>query len=181
MIHSEIKIGGNVAFPDNKKERVYMHPFFQKEGLPVHLFRWQKTVDQMLVGINTNNPIYLMIDQGFVNKGQSQRRPGLHVEGNWNNPLRMHRVPRHGHDDYSTEMIILASDVIGCRALSGDFVGAPSSGGQCNHINVTKAKEHIFEPFKIYKGNVTMIHESLPLQYNSHRTLVRLNIPEMSL
>lgn len=80
---SKVKETGFVTLPDFQGERVYMLEFFQKSGLPDHLSRWQDTVDQMLDGITTDLPIYLMIDQKFVRKGEFHRRPGVHIDGYW--------------------------------------------------------------------------------------------------
>ena len=55
-----------VTFPEFTGERVYMQKFFKRTGLPSNLSRWQVTVDKMLQGVETDNAIYIMIDQGIV-------------------------------------------------------------------------------------------------------------------
>jgi hypothetical protein len=80
---SQVVKGGFVSFPEFKGEKVYMLPFYKKDGLPSHLKRWQSTVDQMLCGIETEKVIYLMIDEAFVSAGKTHRRPGLHIDGYW--------------------------------------------------------------------------------------------------
>jgi hypothetical protein len=182
---SNLQVGGHVTFPNNTGERVYMLPFLQREGLPLPLARWQPTVDQMLVGIRTDAQIYLMIDQGVVLPCQPHRRPGLHVDGNWIEPLRMHGPvpgpgPGHRHEVYAAETIILASDVGGgCRAFVGEFAGRPGPQGQCEHIDVRGCREVVFEAHRAYRGNAAMLHESLPMRSRSERTLVRLNLPSV--
>lgn len=179
MIHSEIKLGGRMTFPTNKGERIYMLPFFQRTGLPPHLSRWQRTVDQMLAGVSTDDPIYLMIDQGIVEAGSTQRRPGLHIEGNWDGILRHH--PAHRHGRYDVEMVILASDVGGCRAVLGCFDGHAGPQGQCEHIDIDGGDSVVFEPSRAYRGTATTIHESLPMRAQTQRTIVRLNLPGVAL
>lgn len=81
---SKVEERGAVQFPAWSGERVYMLPFFKDAGLPCNLARWQPTVDAMLDGVDTDGPIYLMIDQGIVAAGQPHRRPGVHIDGYWN-------------------------------------------------------------------------------------------------
>lgn len=83
MYQSVIQERGRVDFPGFQAERHYMIPFFQKYGLPPAIRHWQPTVDAMLSGIYTDQPIYFMADQSFVKAGDPQRRPGVHVDGYW--------------------------------------------------------------------------------------------------
>lgn len=83
MIESVIHEGGKVTFPAFNRERHYMIPFMQREGLPKELQHWQETVDDMLDGIKTHEPIYFMADQSYVHAGLTHRRPGVHVDGYW--------------------------------------------------------------------------------------------------
>lgn len=81
---------GQVAFPAFMGERVYMREFRKESGLPSDLSRWQPTIDAMLDGVDTDGPIYLMIDQGVVQSGHTQRRPGMHIDGYWNPGISAH-------------------------------------------------------------------------------------------
>lgn len=72
-----------------------MIPFMQKEGLPPHLNHWQETVDNMLDGIQSHEPIYFMVDQAYVPAGLSHRRPGVHVDGYWIADVTSHGGGRH--------------------------------------------------------------------------------------
>lgn len=107
LFRSQIEARGAVAFPAFLAERVYMREFRKDDGLPSDLSRWQLTVDQMLDGIDTGQPMFLMIDQSVVPAGKAQRRPGLHIDGYWHpggkhqqhrpNALSAHHPePRHG-------------------------------------------------------------------------------------
>jgi hypothetical protein len=193
---SELIELGSVSFPDNTGERVYMLPFFQREGLPANLSRWQPTVDAMLVGIHTEEPIYLMIDQGRVEAGKSQRRPGAHIDGYWNPEKNghggtgggghgSHRPGKSGAWNTATfaepEAILLASDLCASRALVGDFDGPIGEGGDCSRLNLSALESVSLRPHRAYIGNVTMIHESLPVERDCQRTLVRLNLPGVNL
>lgn len=82
--HSTIESrSANIRFPEFTGERIYMHPFFQCEGLPSKFRHWQDVVDIALDGIVTDSPIYLMVDQRRVRANTTHRRPGIHVDGFW--------------------------------------------------------------------------------------------------
>ncbi|WP_298848879.1 hypothetical protein [uncultured Salinicola sp.] len=228
MLHrSIIETRGDVAFPSYEGERVYMRPFLKADGLPQDLSRWQPTVDAMLEGIDTDQPVYIMIDQSPVLAGATQRRPGLHIDGYWDPgvaghqshfPVAAHRggparhrsaprdVPyrepihrsqqphhasmRRGHTshlsgglswqeaDFSApEGIILASSVSAARGFVGAFEGAIGDMGDCAHIDISDLAVLPMEAGRVYAGNVSCLHESLPVVTNCLRSLVRLNVP----
>lgn len=201
QFQSKIQEKGQVSFPEFKGEKVYMTEFFQKNGLPEHLKRWQKTVDQMLVGIKTDEPIYLMIDQAFIPKGEFHRRPGLHIDGYWNPEKGSHGNHgggklhgKHGNHKGSLnssksweesafeehEALILASNISASRGFEGNYSGVIKEGGDCDHLSTQGLKEVNLEANKVYVGNVTFLHESLKVKEDCYRTLVRLNVPGYS-
>lgn len=199
---SELKEIGPVEFPAFSGERVYMLPFTLWGGLPAHLSRWQATVDAMLspfVGqIVLGQSIYLMIDQACVSEGKVHRRPGLHIDGYWNadfvshggSPAPSHRpTPSHGSRAVSwaagsfeePEAIILASNVEASRALVGEFNATIGEGGDCGHISGNGLEAVSLRAGIAYAGNVTCLHQSLPVTQDCQRTLVRLNVPGLKL
>lgn len=195
MLNSIVQQRGAVTFPAHTGERVYMREFRKASGLPADLSRWQRTVDAMLDGVDTDGPIYLMIDQGVVKSASSHRRPGLHIDGYWIPGMQAwghggwvtqmtggHDTGRHltSSDAWPDEAIILASDVSASRAMSGWFDGLPGEGGDCSHIDVSGLQDIRLAAGTCYAGNVTMLHESLPVAADCLRTLVRLNVPGWS-
>jgi len=197
---------GAVTFPAFMAERVYMHEFRKESGLPVELQHWQPTVDAMLQQVDTDGPIYLMVDQKALVAGELHRRPGVHVDGYWHPALQAHGgghgsvpghrpapAPRHGgisakgrwdtpnnwaHADFSEpEGIILASDVQACRAYVGSYTGIPGEGGDFSHLDLNQLDQVALLPGQVYAGNVSMLHETLPVAQACTRTLVRLNVP----
>ena len=218
-MQSIVQERGSVAFPDFTGERVYMREFRKADGLPFDLARWQPTIDAMLDGVDTDGPLYLMIDQGRIVAGNAHRRPGVHIDGYWNPAMQAHGGSGGGHNpqpnrsggshgggghssrsDRSSgshggsrhsagasnwahatfsdpEAIILASDVRGCRALVGSYDGQVGDGGDCSRFDLAGLHEIIMAPNTIYAGNVTMLHESLPIAFDAMRTLVRINVP----
>lgn len=189
MYNSKCELIGDVSFPEFTGEKVYMQKFYQKEGLPENLKRWQPTIDQMLATTETDQPIFLMISQKLVNANESHRPSGVHIDGYWDEKIFMHRsgnghkghnlpnVDLWSHIDLSEpESLILASNYASCRAFTGDYSGVIGERGDCSTIDTTGMSTAILEPFKAYKGNVAFLHESLPVDQDVYRTLVRLNL-----
>lgn len=186
-MQSIIQERGSVAFPKFTGERVYMCEFRKADGLPFDLARWQPTVDAMLDGIDTDQPLYLMIDQGQIISGNSHRRPGVHIDGYWIPAIQAHGGGRHvGQWDngrwknagfVEKEGILLASSISAAKAYSGEFIGQPGEGGDCSHVDLKGLNAVQMQAGRVYAGNVTMLHESLPLESDAMRTLVRINVP----
>ena len=185
-----------VTFPEFTGERVYMQKFFKRTGLPSNLSRWQDTVDKMLEGVETDNAIYIMIDQGIVGPTAAHRRPGRHIDGYWHDEVKCHSG-RGGHMGISShggtpgwvfndswehatldqpEAIILASDVSACDGYIGSWSGKLKAGGDANEIDSSNLTKIRLSAGSSYIGNVGFIHESVPINAVSRRTLVRLNV-----
>ncbi len=119
---SYVEKRNTVTFPSFNNERVYMLPFYKKNGLPENLKHWQKTIDMMLDEVETEEVIYLMIDQSYVKANSYHRRPGVHIDGYWNPELNGHgghridmngshgghriRMSGHSHESGSHSTII---------------------------------------------------------------------------
>ena len=212
------EIGPVTEFPEFTGERVYMAPFRIKDGLPPELRRWQATVDQMLHGVTSDMPVYVMIDQGFVPAGISQRRGGIHIDGYWCGATHGSVPPRHYPTPSPTpqpkapvstpeqedkerskkptrkklgnmwdampfdfpEALIVASNVIGARGYIGEFTGPIHDGGNCIDADLSKVQPITLAPYTAYAGNVTWLHESIPVEQDCYRTMVRLNVPGWS-
>ncbi len=195
---SSIIAGNPVTLPMWIGERIYMQEFRKDIPLPEKYARWQPTVDQLLNGIDTTGPIYLMVDQGVVKAGNTHRRSGVHVDGHWvinahggshgprHGPLPVPARDRHspigpGHRGISAhgEALILASDVGACRAYIGeyerDFV-ADWRGGDCSDLDLSGLYPVDLMPNQAYIGDVFTLHESVPVAQDCRRTLVRLNV-----
>lgn len=158
-----------------------MLPFFQAKGLPERLSRWQPTVNAMLRGIIAAPPgkLYLMIDQGRVTAGHTQRRPGRHIDGNWVEDMSI--ADHASGKGMYPETLVLASNVEGCCAWVGAYFDKIGKGGDCTAVDVSHMRRIILKANTAYAGNVTMIHESIPILLNCERTLVRINVPHHQL
>lgn len=188
---------GRVDFPEFTGERVYMQEFTKSGGLPDTLKRWQKTVDQMLHNVETDLPMFIMIDQAAVDRNKTHRRGGVHVDGYWHKASMGHRGDHggghmgggvdFGHQggwdniDFSyPEATIFASDYSACIGFHGEWDGLPNDGGDCAHIDTSGMKKVEMLPGVVYAGNISMLHESIPVRQDVSRTLVRITVPGWS-
>jgi hypothetical protein len=170
---SRMRKGKRVTFPEFTGERVYMQPFLKTHGeilLPAKLARWLPTIEAMLDDIETRSPMYLMIDQAEVPAGVPQRRPGPHIDGSWSET---------GIGVFNpNELLILASDVIGCAVYLGDYkAGGFGEGGDCSAIDLSGLTRMPLAVGFAWIGNALTIHESIPVKSACKRTLVRINAP----
>jgi hypothetical protein len=85
-----VAAGAATEFPAFNNERHYMIPFTMEQGLPDYLQHFQPVVNQMLLGVTTEEEMYIMIDQKKLTAGEYHRRPGLHIDGYWNPGLSAH-------------------------------------------------------------------------------------------
>lgn len=180
MQMSNVWQGGNVTFPAFTGERIYMREFTRESGLPADLERWQSTVDAMLEGVSAPGPIFLLVDQAEVRASNTHRRGGVHIDGDW-----IAEISAHGHRTspaprgVESDLLILASDVMGCAAYEGDFSGVPNEGGDFSHLDLSHMTRVEMEPGRVWAGSaMSMLHESVPLPRDCLRTVVRLNVKQ---
>lgn len=176
---------GPVPFPEHTGERVYMRRFLPSEGLPADLKRWQSTVSAMLEGVEATGPCFLMVDQGEVEKGHLHRRAGLHVDLNWIETAGWSdgwRPPASQWDGGwkrgGSQGIFLATDVLGARALVGDFDQALiGQGGDSEAVRRAGLVPVELEAGFTWKGDAcALLHESIPVAKSGPRTVVRLHV-----
>lgn len=196
---SEVIQSGRVDFPEFRNERVYMEEFRVGKGLPLHLKRWQHTVDQMLDDLYVQGRVWIMIDQAYVAAGTHHRRPGLHVDGNWSGRrpaiswLESRRLDADatkpqpeepGHQRHRNvggpQMLVMASNVCGCKAYVGSYKRPERfSGGDCAKVDTAGMQTVLMAPNTVWMGPATgMLHKSLPMAEDCARTFVRLNVED---
>jgi hypothetical protein len=204
-----------VPFPEFTGERVYMKPFDPSRPLPEDLSRWQPTIDAMMVEAPKDRICYLLLDQKVVRRGESQRRPGVHIDGYWSAEISAHsgggrhnstprpnpdRGPRKTPGTHrpiipgthfkglsgsswsdanfaEPEALLLASDIFGSCGYVGEFEGQVGERGDCSHIDISHLMQQDLVGGIGYVGNITFLHESVPLPVEIPRTLVRINVP----
>ena len=169
-----------ISFPEWRGERHYMVPFTVRYGLPSSLARYQATVDQMLEGFRVGNvTMFLMIDESTVKAGKPHRRDGLHIDGYWaTEELKGDDWPPYPVFD-RPEALLLATSHLGSVGYRGSFDGPIGHGGSCQDVNISNMTEVPLLPNKCWAGNVSMLHESIPVSLveDVQRTLVRINVP----
>lgn len=90
-------------------------------------------------------------------------------------------LPLRHASGLGSEAVLLASDVVGCRAWVGEYEGDRGAGGSYDVIDTSRLKPLMFDAGRCYAGHtMTMLHESVPLLADAHRTVVRLNVPGWS-
>ncbi len=75
------------------------------------------------------------------------------------------------------EGTLLAADVSACRCYIGEWDGPIGSGGDCSAVSLSGLDWLDCESHRCYAGNVTMLHESLPVRFDGVRSLVRITVP----
>lgn len=137
---------------------------------------------------------YLTIDGRTIHSGQTHRRGGKHIDGNYlpecnswgNGGGNGWKVGEGGHIlssaehkisyETSTGGMLIASTYPACKGWNGKFEGSPYVGGDCSQLNILN-DGFLLKPNTLYYGNSQFIHESLPLAETVHRTIVRITLP----
>jgi len=138
---------------------------------------------------------YLTVDGKMIPAGSSHRRGGAHIDGNYIPEMcgwgssgtggNGWKVGENGRAlDSDTHKLsynnpdggmLIVSDYAGCKGWNGAFNGEPGIGGDCRHIELDKG--FILEPNTVYYGSSQFIHESLPLEKEVYRTMIRITLP----
>lgn len=188
-----------VRIPKHKGE-ISMLPFEMSniETVPV---KFRGIVARMIRQIPVKKGIaYLTIDGKTVSKGKTQRRGGVHIDGNfipddgewgsggggsdgtgggWKVGEDGRTLTKEQHNlsyRISTGGMLIASTYPSCKGWNGTYKGHPGTGGDCSKIKGLKGG-FILKANTVYYGNSQFLHESLPIKKTVHRTLVRITLP----
>jgi len=193
MINSRIQTVGTISLPAINTEHA-MLPFdlATLEGVALeHLEIVKQMISSLKVRVGT---AFFTLHGKMLKKSETLRRPIPHTDGNYTAFVRgvpynkshtggnghSHRVGHGGgrHTGYTNEKggIIIASTFAACKAYEGVFDGEPAEGGDCSHIKLNDG--FMLGAGKMYYGNNRMIHESLPMTQDVHRTFARISLPE---
>lgn len=189
------KLGSCVNLPNFNGVRLYMHPIDLSKpiSLPKGFENWLNTIEEMLSYSPTKNGIaYVTIDQKSINKGETHRRGGAHTDGNylfgwsggggWLTGTEGRILTEDKHNlQYNSETggMLIVSDFEACKAWNGELEGIPNQGGCCEHLRnqFDNMEEITLSKNDIFWMNSTAIHESLPLNIDYNRTLLRITLP----
>lgn len=184
MFKSDLKGLGTVSLPVFTGTRVMMMPFLLEDvmSIPGNLAHWRSFIASITQksGGPQIGTAYLTIDETMVEKGDTQRRPGLHVDGigsdgssgGWGG----------GGGGWGTNGMIVAASVAGCHVYLGDFDGWPAPNGDCTHLTAQCAtKERVLlEDNQAYCLSPMTVHEVFPMQEKTRRQFMRISMPSNS-
>lgn len=175
----------------------YMHTFdLANPVMPVGYEDYEPVVVALIGAAGAHNGMaHMTVDERVVSVGESQRRPGPHVDGcfdpsamywghgggGWRHTCNNVPVPdryRSGNSGKFARMpVIVASSVQGCQAFPGDFDATPMSDGDLSHIKDKLLDPHRLAPHRGYLLSADCIHESLPMPATVERTFLRIALP----
>lgn len=194
-MRSAIQHVSHVEFPKFKARQCYMAGMslatLDKQGLG----DYTDVIRTMMaaVDIRGTERFFVTIDEQHLQPGQTQRRGGAHIDGNWIEPagarfnkdwvntpaLHVDTLPRWiTNGDNIGGMLVAASEAASV-AWKGVVEGAPGEGGDCEHLRDQLAQLQVVPMLhnRVYLANSTCIHESLPVQRPVKRQLIRITLP----
>ena len=189
---SMVRNTGSVELPLIEGEFA-MIPFDMETLIGVPKF-FIHVVEKMLENIpRGKGTAFLTIHGKKLKSGETLRRPGAHVDGNYEphtmdfsgggNGWKTGEEGRPvGHPTHTRQFcsdkggIIMVSNYHACNGWVGEYEGYVEKGGDCTHLDL--GEPFMLEPDTIYYGNNHFIHESLPVDTDCHRVLARITLPE---
>jgi len=207
MLHSFYYPIARVEFPEYLGRQHYMHEFdpmhpTMPRGFEDYIPMACKLADAMGV----IDPIFITIDEKIVQSGQSQRRPGPHVDGCFipTKPEAKAKAEAEsltvklddnftgywGHQPYGSGWnhycnavpmkrmpVIVASSVAGCRVWEGSFDAEPQNDGDLSHIWDDLGKGVVLPANTAYLLSPDCVHESMVFNEPTQRQFIRLALP----
>lgn len=168
--------------------QIYMQPFKLSQSNKFEGNKYFSLIKSMLSHITASGIAYLTIDEKLVRNGQSHRRGGPHTDGNyiygwgggWLTGSAGRYLPENQHKEQycsHTGGMIIASSYSACEGWVGEFSQEPKQGGCCSHVDLSAMDNIKLNENTIYLGNSTFIHESLPVNKDVYRQLIRITLP----
>jgi hypothetical protein len=173
-----------VALPWKGRKK-YMHTFDLSNILMAEGFEDYLEIVKSLcgaAGAHTGSA-HMTVDEGEIERGTTQRRPGPHVDGCF--------VPSHNGwehtgggwkhycnntgTEYGRMPVIVASNIARCKAWKGVFAGEPKNDGDLSHLELPEGE--ILPANVAYLLSPDCIHESLPMIETVKRTFLRIALP----
>ena len=185
--NSEVRNIGTVEFPTYTGIRVMMMPFHLHDvngSLPAYLAGWRSVISSMVntenllrTGWSKGGPAYLTIDEANVRRGETHRRPGLHVDGI--GPDGTGPGGWGGGGGYGKCGMLMASNVVGCVAWSQSFTGTPGPDGACGHLasQLRDDAKIMLMPGSVYYCEALTVHQALPMVKDCERSFIRISMP----
>jgi hypothetical protein len=179
---STIEILDEIKLPEFSGIRILMMPIHLHDidnSVPLFLEKW-KPILKRLVEMSTckNGTAYLTIDEKAVQKGQTHRRPGLHVDG-WKDDSNAGSWGGGGGWGAQGHGMLIVASHLGSRGWNQTYQGEPKKFGDCEHLRDQFQKKHAhnFLPNRVYKLDGLTVHESISVEQDCNRQFVRLSMP----
>lgn len=193
MITSISKELYEVQIPNFTGE-VKMLPFNLENLLEIPS-QFKELVSKMIEALPVKKGIaYLTLDGKFVEKGKTQRRGGVHIDGNFLPSLKwgdggggngwkvgeggriLSSIEHKLSYESKTGGMLIASTYPACKGWNGEFEGKAYVGGDCTRLQGLD-EGFVLKPNTVYYGNSQFLHESLPIDKDVHRVLARITLP----
>jgi hypothetical protein len=175
---SEIVHKGDVMLPKFSGLRLMMMPFdlADLETLPLST-AWRSVLACMRQRAPVREGIaYLTIDEALVRKGETHRRPGLHVDGigpdgepgGWG-----------GGGGWAKKGMLVVASHAGSVGWHQEFDGEPAPNGDCSHLSGQCKADSIVLMTRgsIFHCNALAVHQALRMVEDTSRQFVRLSLP----
>jgi hypothetical protein len=196
IFSSPVKKLGTVNFPVFSGLRIQMMPvlFHNLEVLPEFLKKYKPLLGKLFDVMGADEGVgFLTIDESFVAKGKTHRRPGIHMDHNrplfsssaWYPGCGGEPAPsgwwpgKCNHSQMRGGMILVSNQSACCQAWDQDFFGNPNEEGDCINLSpqLIESRRVLFEKDTVYWMTGLTVHESLPAKEDMARQLVRLDCP----
>lgn len=168
-MRSEVEAIGTVVFPPYSGTRWLMMPVLLEDPSTVPEPYRRAIAGLVRLGDTKRGTAYLTVDETTMDAGETQRRPGLHVDGvgGWG-----------GGGGWGKNGMLLASTDGACRAWRQDFTGSPGIEGDCEHLRSQCRADALVRmaPGGVYWCSGEAVHESLP-SGGGPRQFLRLSMP----
>jgi hypothetical protein len=183
ILNSRSMFVGNLVFPVYAARQHYMATTIGKEvNLPSHISVYNKIVQNLCAALKYSGIIHVTIDEKVVHKGQTQRKPELHVDGRFTGMDWSHPSPGWNHVCNELPIprmsVAVASSLARCKVYNGTFEGTPSIQGDLSHIRNQVGDGYLVPANEWHLLSPDCVHESLPFEEEAERSFIRVAFEE---
>lgn len=187
MLFSKYKPLCEVNFPNYQGRQKYMHSFDLENPVMADGFEdYEEIVKSLCEAAGAKKgTAHMTVDEKIILPGMSQRRPKPHVDGCYYPALEDWGGGGGGWNHYCNNIngntvlkrmpVIVAADVVGCRAWDGEFDALPAHDGDLSHL--TLGDGEILRQNCGYLLSADCIHESMIMPEKTQRSFLRIALP----